>query len=307
MSPSSSFWLVRALNCLQNSIMLICAWPSAGPTGGAGVALPAAICNFTEPVTFFAMIPFSAPTLSLGLSAQPTWDYLSRNSKPESALGYFLHLPELQLHRSRAPENRDHHLQGLAVLVDLVHHAGEAGKRPFGDAHRFVLLELDLELGLVLRLADAINDVLHFFFRQRCRLLARAHKARHTRRGLHHVPHVVVHIHFHQHIAGIEHSFAGVLLAAANLGDRLGRDQHAADLVLQTKCLHPRFQRLAHFALKSRIGVDDVPLHVRITGRLHRFRGFRCFARRTLDFFFFCHTLFSHSQPYRCVKVRSTQ
>ena len=55
-SPSSSFALVRALNCLQNSMMLICAWPSAGPTGGAGVALPAAICSFTEPVTFFAMI-----------------------------------------------------------------------------------------------------------------------------------------------------------------------------------------------------------------------------------------------------------
>src|SRR5215813_5483435 len=53
--PSSSFALVLALNCLQNSIMLICACPSAGPTGGAGVALPAAICNFTEPVIFFAI------------------------------------------------------------------------------------------------------------------------------------------------------------------------------------------------------------------------------------------------------------
>src|SRR5437660_12467893 len=41
--PSSSFAFVRALNCLQNSIMLICACPSAGPTGGAGVAFPAAI------------------------------------------------------------------------------------------------------------------------------------------------------------------------------------------------------------------------------------------------------------------------
>src|SRR5271157_606703 len=53
--PSSSLALVFALNCLQNSMMLICACPSAGPTGGAGVALPAAICNFTEPVAFFAM------------------------------------------------------------------------------------------------------------------------------------------------------------------------------------------------------------------------------------------------------------
>src|ERR1700740_2770992 len=56
MRPSSSFALVRALNCLQNSIMLICAWPRAGPTGGAGVALPAAICSFTEPVIFFAIL-----------------------------------------------------------------------------------------------------------------------------------------------------------------------------------------------------------------------------------------------------------
>src|SRR5437660_11794385 len=57
-SPSISFWLVLALNCLQNSMMLICACPSAGPTGGAGVALPAAICSFTEPVTFFAISQF---------------------------------------------------------------------------------------------------------------------------------------------------------------------------------------------------------------------------------------------------------
>src|SRR5574338_841878 len=55
MSPSSSFCWVRALNCLQNSMMLTCAWPSAGPTGGAGVALPAGICSFTKPVAFFAM------------------------------------------------------------------------------------------------------------------------------------------------------------------------------------------------------------------------------------------------------------
>src|SRR5208337_5522609 len=57
-SPSSSFCELRALNCLQNSMILTCACPSAGPTGGAGVAFPAAICNFTEPVAFLAMMPF---------------------------------------------------------------------------------------------------------------------------------------------------------------------------------------------------------------------------------------------------------
>src|SRR5580704_2382973 len=53
MSPAISLALVRALNCLQNSMMLTCAWPSAGPTGGAGVALPATIWSFTYPVIFF--------------------------------------------------------------------------------------------------------------------------------------------------------------------------------------------------------------------------------------------------------------
>ena len=36
---------VRALNCLQNSMMLTPRWPSAGPTGGLGFALPAATCS----------------------------------------------------------------------------------------------------------------------------------------------------------------------------------------------------------------------------------------------------------------------
>src|SRR5699024_5653671 len=45
---------VRALNSLQNPIMLMPAWPSAGPTGGAGFALPAGIFNFTKSIYFFA-------------------------------------------------------------------------------------------------------------------------------------------------------------------------------------------------------------------------------------------------------------
>jgi hypothetical protein len=31
-------------------------WPSAGPIGGAGLALPAGTCNLRDPVTFFAML-----------------------------------------------------------------------------------------------------------------------------------------------------------------------------------------------------------------------------------------------------------
>src|SRR5438045_2665939 len=45
--PSCSLLDVFALNALQNSMMLTPCGPSAVPTGGAGVAFPAGICNFT--------------------------------------------------------------------------------------------------------------------------------------------------------------------------------------------------------------------------------------------------------------------
>src|SRR6201989_3014552 len=44
---------VAALYALQNSMMLTPCWPSAGPTGGAGVGCPAWICSFISPATFF--------------------------------------------------------------------------------------------------------------------------------------------------------------------------------------------------------------------------------------------------------------
>src|SRR5687767_10769041 len=49
-------WLcVRALNSLQNAMMLIPWGPRAVPTGGAGFARPAGIWSLTNPVTFFAI------------------------------------------------------------------------------------------------------------------------------------------------------------------------------------------------------------------------------------------------------------
>src|SRR5712672_2277206 len=127
-------------------MMLICAWPSAGPTGGAGVALPAAICNLTEPVAFFAIVFFSPTCPS---PKQPLTLKLLR---------HLLHLVELQLHRGRTAENRYHHFQGLAIFVHLIHYAGEAGERTFGDAHRLVLLKLDLELGLLAAVGHLVNN-----------------------------------------------------------------------------------------------------------------------------------------------------
>src|SRR5437016_2223466 len=142
-NPSSSFCDVRALNCLQNSMMLTCACPSAGPTGGAGVALPAAIWSFTEPVAFFAMMPFRLYfCVETGLAPAHTRLY------PEF-LCHLLYLPELQLHRSRTAEDRDHDFHSLAVFVDFIHHARKRRERAFADAYGFVLLEFDFEFRLL--------------------------------------------------------------------------------------------------------------------------------------------------------------
>ena len=45
---------VCALNALQNSMMLTPCWPSAGPTGGAGLAWPPGIWSLMSVRTFLA-------------------------------------------------------------------------------------------------------------------------------------------------------------------------------------------------------------------------------------------------------------
>src|SRR5262250_2508266 len=62
--PSGSF-CVLALNCLQKSMMLTPWGPSAVPTGGAGVALPAGNCNLMVVCSFFGGI-FPLPQISFG-------------------------------------------------------------------------------------------------------------------------------------------------------------------------------------------------------------------------------------------------
>src|SRR6185436_7842295 len=103
---------VRALKFLQKSMMLTPAWPRAGPTGGAGVALPAGICSLIEPVIFF-----------ISSSQDSAKGYGPRNGARGAARLELFHLQEVELDRGGPPEDRDHHLQGVAVEVDLFHHA----------------------------------------------------------------------------------------------------------------------------------------------------------------------------------------
>src|SRR5215217_5021475 len=119
---------VAALYALQNSMMLTPCWPSAGPTGGAGVAAPALIWSLMTAVNRFlgGMTSF--------FSAGQFW--------PRTGLD-LRDLVERQLDGRLAAEDGDQHLQLLLLGVDLVDGGGQRGERPVHDGHRLPDLEVD--------------------------------------------------------------------------------------------------------------------------------------------------------------------
>src|ERR1700759_2452371 len=111
MSPCCA---VLALKSLQKAMMLTPCWPSAGPTGGDGLALPAGSCNLTYPVIFFAMAQTLLPLLD------------GR---------------EIELDARGTAENRHLHLELLLVHLHVVDRAREVGERPVEDPDLLAHLE----------------------------------------------------------------------------------------------------------------------------------------------------------------------
>src|SRR5579862_7056261 len=201
--------LVRALKFLQKSMMLTPAWPSAGPTGGAGVAAPAGICSLICPMTFLAIFssfsgshlrssPCSCPhrlrrpveAHSKRLSDRPPHPLIplptppgGKGTPPPSLSKWrfflldLLHLREVELDRRLPAEDRDHHLQGVAVEVDVVDHPGEVVEGAVGDPHRLRLLEHVLRLRLLLRGHHLLEDLVDLVLGERRRLAAGPHEA----------------------------------------------------------------------------------------------------------------------------------
>src|SRR3990172_9609171 len=135
-------WLaVLALKALQKSMMLTPWGPSAVPTGGAGVAFPAAIWSLTTACIFFAI-----PRLQ------------------------FFDLQEIELDRRRPAEDRDHDLQRVLVEVHVVDQAVEAREGPLVDPDLVALLERVLRLGLFGRLGHLVQDLVDLFTGERRRL-----------------------------------------------------------------------------------------------------------------------------------------
>src|SRR5687767_3568133 len=108
---------VASLNCLTNIAMLTPCEPSAGPTGGAGVAWPAGHCSLILPVISFA-IAISFLTRPGGSAREPR-----RGSD-------LLHFPVLELDRRRTTEDRHHDAHRALLRGDVLDRAVEAVERP---------------------------------------------------------------------------------------------------------------------------------------------------------------------------------
>src|SRR5206468_1206391 len=106
---------VCALNALQNSMMLTPCWPSAGPTGGAGLACPPGIWSLMSVRTFFATV-----LSSFLVDAK-------RNAGGVPLVDLLDHV-ELELDRHLALEDVHEHLEALLVGVDVDDLAVEVGQ-----------------------------------------------------------------------------------------------------------------------------------------------------------------------------------
>src|SRR5213594_874109 len=232
MDPS---WLwVLALNCLQNSIMFTPCCPRAGPTGGAGLAFPAGICNLTRVLTSFAKTcPFPLQPLDL--------------RKP-------------QLDRSAPAKNADQDFHPPAFLIDLVHHSVEPEERSVDNAHAVPFVKFLFLAGHRCPAVDLLAERVDLLLRQGDGVRAPAHEARDLRGLLDHLPGLVRHVHFNQHIPREKFPSRGAFLAFLDLDHVLGRHQHLPDLVLQAHLVGAFQNAVLHTALESRIGVHDVPV-----------------------------------------------
>src|SRR4051794_12063717 len=119
---------VCALKALQNSMMLTPCWPSAGPTGGAGLACPPGICSLIGVRTFLAM------------SVQ------------------LLDLIERELDGNLPLEDVDQHLEFLLVRVHVDDLAVEVRQRPRRHLHGLAERELDLRPRAVAVAAARVQD-----------------------------------------------------------------------------------------------------------------------------------------------------
>src|SRR5687767_1435491 len=256
--PGSTF-CVWALNALQNSMMFRPRWPSAGPMGGEGFALPAGTWSLIRPTIFFAT--------RLLLRVQP--DAASRRpprfvrrDPPGGGDSSLLYLSEIQFHRRRAPEDQHRDADLALLVVHFLDVAVEVGERSFGHAHRFADLEQHLRFRLLDAFLHLVQDVLDFLVRDRRGPHRRApDESGHLRRALHQETGLVGHVLLLQDVAGEEAALADRLLPALHLDHFLGGHQHLAELLGHARAPDALHQGLLDALLLPGVGVHHVPAH----------------------------------------------
>src|ERR1035438_3244395 len=255
------FWsFVLALNSLQNAMMLTPCAPSAGPTGGAGLAAPAGSWRRMQPWIFFAIVRLDSAARGL--------------------VGGPLDLPVLELHRREPAEDRDGYLQLAPVRVDLVDPAVQVGKRAVVDLDLLADGVLHLRHLLAVGRLDPGADLVDLGLAQRRRVLA-PDEADHAGDLPHEVPGLVDQLlilaekaHLDEDVARIQLPDLGRLLAVLNLGDDFRRQQDLKDRVVQ---LLGRLEPLdvgLHLVLLAGERVKGEPLGSRGSGRLGGHGGF---------------------------------
>src|SRR2546428_8308152 len=221
-------------------MMLTPCWPSAGPTGGEGFALPAGIWSLTTACIFF-------------IEKRPPPRH---PSEP-------LDLVVLELNRRRPAEHRHDDLHPAALRIHVLDDALEVHERPVDDPHLVAPLEHRLRLGLLGAGLHLPHDVVDLLLRERNGPRARADEPGDLGRRAHEVPRVVGQLHLDEHIPGEELLLGLALLLVTHLDDFLRRHQDAGDLLRHAEDLRAGLDGLLDLVLESGVRVDDEPLLVR--------------------------------------------
>src|SRR2546429_454699 len=268
---------VSALYRLTNSMMFTPCWPSAGPTGGAGVAWPAGHRSGKVLTSFF----FGGMAVFLGLG----WWVLSREPRRTvrrgrtvqgTATGLYLgDLVEVELDRGLPAEDRDQYLQLLLVGVDLADRGRQRRERAVGHRHRVTDLEvqyLDLRLGLRLLgghgRREPFDDLVERERRRPVGPVRGADEAGDARRVAYTRVRLRGQLHPDQDVPG-EHLVLDVEpLAVLDLDLFAGRHLDLEDVLLHVQAADPGLQIGLDLVLVPGVRVDDVPVSRREAQRL---------------------------------------
>src|ERR1700687_2730128 len=258
--PGSMFW-VCALNALQNSMMLRPRWPSAGPIGGGGVALPRRHLQLHQSDDFFGH-PLSSPTPAKAgahttvASSLDSWIPAFAGMLATATPGsHLFDLRIFELDRGRPAEDRHRDLDPRFLLVDFLDDAVERGERPVGDAHLLAHLEDDRRLRPLDALLDLAHDPRGLALADRRRPAAAAEEAGDLGGVLDEVPSLVVEVHLDQHIAREELALGAALGSALHLDDLLGRHQDLLEAFAEPLLHSLLVDRRGHLLLEAGIDV----------------------------------------------------